>query len=272
MNHAGASAFPALLAAVWLSGCQPVPGPSAPSPSPSASVPVVRIHFLGGAAFILRFDNGLTVLSDYGGASPAGGPVQEFGYGTLLPDVVTISQIHHPQYYRPVDFPGSVVLVGDAAFSLFGLEIAAVPAHELSMEVVDNYGYLFVYKGMRVLYAGEPLQYILAVGEGSMRREIRERYPDSYDLVILPLSGPDITFPQLESFICLLDARRIILMHGESSATYTAFLDFLDTERPGRYHVEALDAADYGLYPRKEYSVALILSLTPAPYEEPPAG
>jgi L-ascorbate metabolism protein UlaG (beta-lactamase superfamily) len=248
-------------------GCHSAP--ATPEPAPTSTAAAVRIHFLGHAAFILKFDNGLAVLSDYGDVSQTGWPVQVFGFGSFQPDIVTYSQTHHPDHYTPMEFSGAKVLIGDAQLSEAGLEITAVPTHELTMDSYDSCGFLFAYKDLKLLTAGEPLQYILAAGEESVRREIRERYADAYDLVILPVSGLNITFPQLESFIRLLNAKRVILMHAQSLSHYNSFLSFLEDEHPGKYLIEDADSADYGLYPAEQLSATLVISLKPAPYEGP---
>ncbi len=167
--------------AVWLTllalslqtGC--TSSPATKEPTPTNAGPAVRIHFLGHAAFILEFDNGVSVLSDYGDVSQTGWPVQVFEFGSFQPDIVTYSQTHHMDHYLPMDFAQAKILIGEAELSDEGLEITPVPTHELSMDSFDSCGYLFSYKGLKILNAGEPLQYILNIENEPTRQEIRER-------------------------------------------------------------------------------------------------
>jgi len=260
-------------------GCSPAQPPTAQPPTAQPSItpmetptdtgPLVRIHFLGHAAFILQFDNGLSVLSDYGDASRTGWGVEVFGFGDFQPDIVTYSQTHHPDHYLEMEFKGARILTGDASLSKAGLVITPVPTHELTMDSFDSYGFLFAYKGSKILIAGEPLQYILNSGEEQVKQEIRAKYADSYDLVIIPISGLRITYPQVESFIRLLNTRRVILMHAMDVSFYPAFLSFLEKEHPGRYQLENVNSPGYDLEPADRPEPPVVIALKPAAYVAP---
>ena len=62
-----------------------------------SSNPIVKIHYLGHSAFVLQFDNGINVVTDYGkeNAWVAWGwnsPINDIG--DLIPDVMTFSHQH----------------------------------------------------------------------------------------------------------------------------------------------------------------------------------
>jgi len=250
------------------SGC--AAAPAVTEAAPTETPPSIDVHFLGHAAFILEFDDGLTVLSDYGDASQTGWAVRVFEFGSFRPDIVTYSQTHHRDHFLPMEFANAKILIGDAELSGEDLAVTPVPTHELTMDSFDSCGYLFAYKGLKLLNAGEPLQYILAADRADVRNEIREKYADAYDLVILPVSGLNITFPQLESFIGLLNAKRVLLMHGMSLSTYTGFLAFLADEHPGEYLPVERKGPSYRLEGSADESRPAVISLVPAAYEPAP--
>jgi L-ascorbate metabolism protein UlaG (beta-lactamase superfamily) len=263
------------LAILLQTGCASTPATAKPTaakaePSPTEKKPAVRIHFLGHAAFILEFDNGTTLLSDYGDASQTGWGMQVFGFGSFQPDIVTYSQTHHMDHFTPMEFENAKIIIGEAELSGEDPAITPVPTHELTMDAFDSCGYLISYKELKLLIAGEPLQYILAAAREDVREEIRSRYADAYDLVILPVSGLTITFPQLEAFIRLLNTKRVILMHAMDLHLYAMFLSFLEDEHPGEYQVYAVDGAVYELDPAQRLSATTVISLSPAPYEGTP--
>jgi L-ascorbate metabolism protein UlaG (beta-lactamase superfamily) len=150
------------------------------------------------------------------------------------------------------------------------LRIDPVPTRGQSMDSFDNCGFLFTYGGAKILIAGEPLQYILNVFTVEVQKEIRETYPDVYDLAVVPVSGLNITFPQLELFIRLLKAKRVILMHAASESLYPAFLDFLAQEHPGRYQLDNRTDAGYDLEPSVFPKPPLVIALKPAAYPSQP--
>jgi L-ascorbate metabolism protein UlaG (beta-lactamase superfamily) len=263
-NLPAAGIYPLLF--FLLIGCSPASKSESPGQTPSAAPPLLHIHFLGHAAFILEFDNGLSVLSDYGDASETGWPVRVFDPGGFRPDIVTYSQPQHPDHYRETDFPGAITLLGDGNIIEYGLSIDPVPTHALSMDSVDSYGFLFTYKGAKILLAGDPLQYILNAHTVEVQKEIRETYADVYDLAVVPVSGSGITFPQLEFFIRLLKAKRVILMHAMSESLYPAFLEFLEKEHPGRYQVENRKGPGYDLDPSVAPAPPIVIALKPAAY------
>jgi L-ascorbate metabolism protein UlaG (beta-lactamase superfamily) len=52
------------------------------------------VHYLGHAAFLLRLDNGVTVLTDHGESRAYGLDSPIYDIGALRPDVVTRSHDH----------------------------------------------------------------------------------------------------------------------------------------------------------------------------------
>ena len=75
---------------------------------------VVDIHYLGHSSFVLEFDNGITIVTDYGhyNAWVDGGwdsPIYDFG--DLIPDVMTYSHTNHADHYDPDRIPNGVSFI-----------------------------------------------------------------------------------------------------------------------------------------------------------------
>ena len=122
--------------------------------------PQVHIHYLGHASFVLRFGNGVDVLTDYGSPNAWAewgwdSPIHDVG--DLVPDVVTYSHTHHADHCDPDRRPGGIphILTGLDSLSLAGLEIVPIRTSELSLDDTDNTSYLFSYAGLRILHLGD---------------------------------------------------------------------------------------------------------------------
>ena len=66
--------------------------------------PKLKVHYLGHSAFVLEFDNGIRVVTDYGYENAWA----EWGWddpiaslNDLVPDVMTFSHTHHEDHYDP---------------------------------------------------------------------------------------------------------------------------------------------------------------------------
>ncbi len=126
----------------------------------SAEVPILKIHYLGHSAFVLEFDNGITVVTDYGEPNAW----VQFGWdspihsiGDLIPDVMTYSHTHHADHYDPSRIPAGVgyILKDMDSLSIDGLSITPIRVCESNINVEDNTAFLFSYKGFRFLHLGD---------------------------------------------------------------------------------------------------------------------
>ncbi len=245
----------------------PLPAGTAQAPTVTPD-PAVRIHFLGHAAFGILFSNGTRLLADYGEASGTGWSTEIFPLNDFQPDIVTYSQTQHADHYLPLDFGDATVLTGDVAQTSGDVFIQSIPTHELSMAEFDSTGYVFTYNGLTILHMGEPLQYILNIDDPAVRQEVQRIYPGPYDVILLPLSGLQVTPDQLEAFIDALKPKRVILMHARSPFLCPAFLTFLEEQRADKnYQTLNVDESVFDLYFSSPTGPGpTVMCLQPGPY------
>jgi ankyrin repeat protein/L-ascorbate metabolism protein UlaG (beta-lactamase superfamily)/Tol biopolymer transport system component len=193
--------------------------------------PVVCIHYLGHASFILEFDNGVTVLTDYGKSRSYGLDSPICGMGVLKPDVVTYSHQHEDHAGGVVPADISHVLKGGENLNLKGISISPIPTFERSLEKPDNFSYLFTYKGIKILHMGDCQALITGMDLDLVGKRVKQMYPDVYDLVMLPIGFVnDIVHPAAE-FAVLLRAKRLIPMHYWSAEEKANFLSLIKDKK-----------------------------------------
>jgi len=221
-------------------------GGCARSPSP----PSIDVHYLGHAAFVLTFDDSLTVLTDYGAsrAWELDSPVYDFG--AVRPDVVTRSHDHLD--HAGGELPDGIgrLLTGNEQYAGQGLTITPIPTFERSLETPDNVSFVFEYRGLKILHLGDCQGLMLGLDEPGIRDRVRRLYPHTYDLVLLPIGYVSDILGQAAEFLTLLDTRRVIPMHYWSPSDRDAFLELLDgrTDSWGRpYQIETRQNAEFSL-------------------------
>jgi L-ascorbate metabolism protein UlaG (beta-lactamase superfamily) len=215
----------------------------------------VHIHFLGHASFVLRFDNGVDVLADYGSYNAWAewgwdSPIHDVG--ALVPHVMTYSHTHHADHYDKSRQPGNVpyILSGEEGLVIKGLEIQPIRTSEGSLGAQDNSSYLFSYRGLRILHLGDCQANIIHIADAGNRAHIREILSDAYDLALVPIQSREEYIPQAEAFLDLLRPRRAMPMHYWSEAYRDEFLAYLEAQNePGekRYRIERIEGPSYVL-------------------------
>ncbi len=232
----------------------------------------VDVHYLGHASFVLQFDNGVAVLTDYGASNAYGLNSPVCGLGTLQPDVATYSHQTHIDHAGG-EIPAGVphVLTGLDRLSLKRLSIEPLRTCEMSLEEEDNTSYLFAYGGLTVLHLADAQAYLRNIDREDVRERVKQVYPRQYDLLLMTIEGRQELIRQAEVFIDLLQPRRVIPMHYWSTEYKAAFLDYLQArnEVAGKsYRVHRVGGARYALSD-SEVGVApvQVISLDPAPFE-----
>ncbi|MDH4271615.1 MAG: MBL fold metallo-hydrolase [Candidatus Aminicenantes bacterium] len=231
----------------------------------------VRVHYLGHASFVLEFDNGVKILADYGKSRSYGLGSPIHGPGDLRPDVATYSHGHedHAGGARPEGIRH--VLKDGRALSLKGVEIVPIPTHERSLDNPDNTSYLFIYKGLKVLHLGDCQALIMNAGKPEIPERIRKLYPDTYDLVFMPIGFVTDISASAAAFANLLDARRIVPMHYWSPEEKERFLELVEGKNRtsgGRYRIRRAGSPVLFLRPQGgEDPGVLVISLDPGPYD-----
>ncbi len=197
----------------------------------SPPTPPIQIHYLGHASFLLEFDNGTTVLTDYGDSNAYGLDSPVYGLGTVVPDVVTLSHDHADHAGGELPEGIRVSLTGNEGFEQDGLTITAIPTHERSLDSTDNTSYLFEYRGLKVLHLGDCQALILAASDSTTADRVAALYPDNYDVVMVPIGYMHDILAEAAEFTTYINARKIIPMHYWSPPDRDTFIEMMGTKR-----------------------------------------
>ncbi len=239
-------------------------------PSPAADVFLARIHYLGHAAFVIEFANGVTVLTDYGQSMAYGLNSPIHGLGDLQPDVVTISHGHADHAGGKIPAGSGIVLRDGQSVDLKGLAITAIPTFEQSLDQPDNFAYLFTFRGLTILHAGDCQALIKNVHTPQGRSLARQTYPGTVDLLLLPIGYIDDIIEPAIDFLELLHPRRAVPMHywnPQSKETFLQKLEEWNVTRRQQFAIERSNAGRLTLFsPQNNGSRITIYSLPPEPY------
>jgi L-ascorbate metabolism protein UlaG (beta-lactamase superfamily) len=230
-----APAVPCLLLAVSLLFSEGCAGP-----------PEVTVHYLGHSSFVLQFGDDLTVLTDYGESNALGLASPIHGIGELVPDIVTISHDHADHFGGELPPGIKAMLTGNEILRSRGLTITPIPTFERSLLSPDNFSFLFEYKGLKVLHLGDCQSMILGFSKGMLGPDgnflsgeqlaalIKKTYPDTYDLVLLPIGFTQEIIPEAAEFAGNIDARAIVPMHYWTLEERDAFVARMGDRKDGR--------------------------------------
>jgi L-ascorbate metabolism protein UlaG (beta-lactamase superfamily) len=201
----------------------------------NAAEPILKIHYLGHSAFVLEFDNDVTVVTDYGEPNAWlqwgwDSPIHDIG--SLVPDVMTYSHTHHEDHYDESRIPRGVqhILIENDSLTMDGLSIKPIRVCESNLNNEDNSAYLFSYKGFNFLHLGDAQVQIMNINNQTVRAHIQEIIPVSLDLLFMTIEGPNGFIEEAESFVDLLQPKRIIPMHYWSEAYKNSFLSYLTAQ------------------------------------------
>jgi len=190
---------------------------------------VVRLHYLGHAAFVLEFGDVL-VLADYGapnawGESGWDSPIHDIG--GLRPDAATYSHVHHADHFDADRLPAGTpilsslrepVCVGDVT-------IEGLPLHEQDLAVADSRAHLFTCHGFRVLHLGDCQADIVHVTDGAHRAWLEAVLPTGCDVTLVPIESQRRLTSEAVDFLRLLRPRIAVPMHFWSEETLEEFLE-----------------------------------------------
>jgi L-ascorbate metabolism protein UlaG (beta-lactamase superfamily) len=227
----------------------------------SVTIPDLRLHYLGHASFILSFDNGVDLLTDYGQSYAYGLDSPVYDVGHFQPTVVTYSH-HHADHDRGHVFSSAQILNGED-WTLKGLNLQAIPVSE--NQIADNYGYWITYKGFTIFHAGDAQQDIVEIQTQAARRRIREHVPDKVDLLLVPIGWTQDIVEFAAQYVDFLQPCRVIPMHYWSADEKQRFLTHLRTVDE-KYLVVDQGKARYEIFFSTPVVPIEVISLTPGPY------
>jgi len=236
---------------------------------------VIKIHYLGHASFVLQFDNGITIVTDYGHYNAWinwgwDSPIHNFG--DLAPNVMTFSH-NHEDHYDPDRIPDGVahILTDLDSLTIDGIEIIPIRTCENNINVESNTSFIFKYKGLKICHLGDAQAQIMNIDQNEeLRNHITTIFPDTFDLLFMTIEGKQKFIPQAEAFINLLKPKRVIPMHHWSQKYRQDFLSFLETENHSgkAYQILQTDNAKYILDGSESVDSIKVLSLKCAAYSQ----
>jgi L-ascorbate metabolism protein UlaG (beta-lactamase superfamily) len=271
MNHLQTLPFFAFfgLLVVLLAACggaQPTL-PTIPAPTATPPQPDIRIHYLGHSAFVLQFDNGVSILTDYGQSRAYGLDSPIYDVGDFQPTIVTYSH-HHPDHDRGATFHTDHVLDGLDELTLEGITLQPVLTTENTRE--DNTSYLITYKGFTILHLGDAQGDISRIAQEDVRQHLKEILPEPVDLLLVPIGWTQDIIREAEVTVALLQPRRVIPIHYWSPQEKTDFLAYLaaKNETAGvSYLVQEVGGAEYDIWIHGAYVMPIqVISLEPSPF------
>lgn len=213
----------------------------------------VRIHYLGHSAFVIGFGRGPRVVIDYGVADA----FKEYGYfnriyplGSWAPDFALFSH-RHPDHFNPSALPLLTRRLDPGqVLTERGLDVTAIPTYERNLESADNFSYRFLFQGLRLLHLGDCQALMKSVNDPQTRGLIARLYPETYDLVFMPVGFTSDISRQAAQFTGLIRARRVIPMHAWKPREMDDFFSLLLDKGSGgekKYQLLEVNGAEYSL-------------------------
>ena len=238
---------------------------------PQASSGAICVHYLGHASFMFEFDNGVTLLADYGRSRSYGLDSPIYAIGDFRPDILLYTHTHHEDHaggIAPKNVP--TIIKGPDMLQLKGIRLRPIPTYEQDLATFDNFSYVISYKGINVLFLGDPQALIANVAKPEVRASVQADYDGTYDLLLLPIGHIEDIVPAAAEFMELFRARRVVPMHYWSPQERVNFLSILrgkvETENKS-YVFETPGGPRLCLDPPRTGDGPLrVISLEPAPY------
>lgn len=234
-------------------------------------VPLLRLHYLGHSSFVLRFANGVSVLTDYGKSSSFGLDSPIYDLGDLHPDVVLYSH-HDDDHDRGDEFPGATILDGAHLHEEVGIDgIVFEPIKTSEHSRGDNTSFLISFEGLTILFAGDCQGDIDAIDQPVERERIEALCPGRIDLLLVPIDWTHPIAAKAAAFVGLLQPRTVVPMHYWGGQAKVAFLSLLsEKNEPGATHflVEEPERPDYTIDKTGGRGSAIsVISLEPEPWQ-----
>ncbi|MHB8060321.1 MAG: MBL fold metallo-hydrolase [Gaiellaceae bacterium] len=231
--------------------------------------PLLRLHYLGHSSFVLRFADGVSVLTDYGrsNAFGLGSPIHNLG--DLQPDVVLYSH-HDDDHDRGDEFPGATILDGTHLHEEVGIDgIVFEPIKTRENTPGDNTSFLIEFENLRILFAGDCQGEIEAVDQPVEKERLETLFPGRIDLLFLPIDWTHPITAQAVAFVELVQPHSVIPMHYWSEQAKSDFLSALaEKNSPAEklFLIEKPGGADYVIEKIGRDDAAIkVIDLEPAP-------
>ncbi|MCF7824880.1 MAG: MBL fold metallo-hydrolase [Candidatus Marinimicrobia bacterium] len=231
----------------------------------------VDIHYLGHASFILQFDNGVSVLTDFGTSNSWGLASPIYDLGDFVPTVITYSHQHQDHYdlsRRPEGF--SYQLENMDSLDIDGLLIRPVRVCEYAVGTPSSTAFVFEYEDITICHLSDAQAEILNIASLETQQHLKDIFPEQFDMLLMTIEGVDQFIPQAEEFINLLKPRHIIPMHYWTVSYKRDFLDYLESKdglSRKNYDIHIDGLPDFTLSSDLASATPVqIISLPPAPF------
>jgi len=237
--------------------------------------PEIKIHYLGHSSFVLQFNNGITVVTDYGKENAWKGwgwdsPIHQLN--GLVPDVMTYSHTFHEDHYDPERIPEGVeyILKEMDSLTIKGLTIKPIRVCEKKLGEEDNSAYLFSYGGLNLLHLGDAQVQIMNIDSQEVASHIEKIIPGNLDLLLMTIDGPAPIWSQAVKFVEILQPKCVIPMHYWTEEHKSGFLNGCRKLNVGekKYILEITDAPEYILSSGGSEKAVRIISLKPDDYRK----
>lgn len=210
----------------------------------AAGTHVIQIHYLGHAGFILQFDNGIGIVTDYAAFHDI---------GDFKPDVATYSHGHedHAGGYLPKDMRH--ILSRSLSLEIDGISIKPIITSESSAGSNDNTSYLFTYQNFKILHLGDAQGDISEIMAADEQAHLKGLLPDKIDLLLMPIGSSgrrNISDKQAEAFIDFVQPRMVVPMHYWTSWGKRSFLKHLERRNKtngNRYRITKVKGPKYAI-------------------------
>ena len=165
-----------------------------------AQQPDVLIHYLGHSSFIIQFDNGVKILTDYGTSNSYGLPSPIYDMGHLQPDVVTYSHKHRDHYGREIRVNIPYILQNLDSLNIEGIRIYPIRTCEDNLATESNTSFIFEYKGLTICHLGDAQANIMNINNQTNRDHLKEIFPENIDLLFMTIGFTSniILFDEIE--------------------------------------------------------------------------
>jgi L-ascorbate metabolism protein UlaG (beta-lactamase superfamily) len=236
-----------------------------------AQKPRVNFHYLGHSSFLIFFDNGLSVLTDYGKPNAW----LEYGWdspisdiGDFQPTILTYSHTHD-DHYDSTRIPDKTKYILKSADSLILADLTVTPilTSEDDLTNKSNTSYLFNYKGISILHLGDCQANIMNIDSIDNQKYIKNNLPTDCDIVLMPVEGKSKFIPQTEKFIDLIKPKTLIPMHYWSDKYKSEFLDYLvreNTDSNKKYKIINSNESFFEYHKSADTDSILIIDIFPS--------
>jgi len=179
----------------------------------------------------MDFNDGITVLTDFGTSYCWGLNSPIYDIGEFIPLIMTYSH-YHEDHYDPDRIPPGVTYTLDLMDSLniMDLWIRPVRTCESTPGVESNTSFIFDYMGFRICHLGDAQAEIMNIEDPAQQALILEKFPDRIDLLLMTIEGVYPFIPEAEKFIDLLQPGVVVPMHYWSPEYKEEFLAYLELQ------------------------------------------